>query len=80
MPEISTPHTQTEPARLLREKAVSDRYSLSLPFLRNARWKGNGPPYCKISAMVYYRPEDVEHWIESQMVSSTTEATARRAA
>lgn len=67
-----------ESPRLLREKEVSKQYNLSLPFLRNARWKGNGPRFCKIGAMVYYRPEDVDAWIESQMVSNTTEATARR--
>lgn len=73
----STP-TPPEAARLLREKAVSERYNLTLPFLRNARWKGDGPPFCKINSMVFYRPEDVDAWVESLMVSSTTEATARR--
>jgi len=78
MAQIEQITTQTEAPKLLREQTVSTRYNLSLPFLRNARWKGNGPRFVKIGAMVYYRPEDVDGWIESLQVSSTTEATARR--
>lgn len=66
-----------EPA-LIKEKAVSEKYNLGLPFLRNARWKGTGPRFYKISSMVFYKPEDVENWINSQGVSSTTEASVRR--
>jgi len=73
------PHpTPPEAVRLLRETAVSKRYNLTLPFLRNARWRGDGPPFCKINSMVYYRPEDVDAWIQSNMVASTTEAAHRK--
>lgn len=78
MVQLEQNTTQPEATKLMREQTVSARYNLSLPFLRNARWKGNGPRFVKIGVMVYYRPEDVDGWIESLQVSSTTEATAKR--
>ena len=69
---------QANESRYLREQEFSNRYNLSLPFLRNARWKGNGPRFIKINSMVLYDTVDADAWFESKKVASTTEATARR--
>lgn len=35
------------------------------------RYQGNGPRFYKVGRRVFYRPEDVEAWKESQLRSRT---------
>lgn len=56
--------TQREAARVLR---------LSERTLERLRVTGNGPVYVKAGRSVRYREADLEAWIASRVVSSTSE-------
>jgi excisionase family DNA binding protein len=56
--------TQTEAARLLR---------LSERTLERLRVSGGGPLFVKAGHLVRYREADLEAWIASRVVSSTSE-------
>jgi hypothetical protein len=59
--------------RLYKETQVSTEYNLSLTWLRNARWKGNGIPFVKLGGSVFYRPEDIDAYILTNLRHSTSE-------
>jgi hypothetical protein len=59
--------------KLLKETQVSEIYNVTLSWLRNARWKGDGFPFIKIGGGVFYRPEDIDTFIESRLMHSTSE-------
>jgi predicted DNA-binding transcriptional regulator AlpA len=56
--------------RLLNERQVADSCSISVLTLRKWRSEGRGPRYVKIGALVRYRPEDVDAWIQSHASQS----------
>jgi len=56
--------TQSEAARLLR---------LSERTLERFRVSGDGPVYVKAGRLVRYRMADLEAWIASRVVNSTSE-------
>jgi predicted DNA-binding transcriptional regulator AlpA len=56
---------QSTPQRLLNEHQVADSCSISVLTLRKWRSEGRGPRYVKIGALVRYRPEDVDAWIQN---------------
>lgn len=39
------------------------------------RVKGFGPPYCKLGGAVRYRRGDLDAWLESRLVASTSAAS-----
>jgi hypothetical protein len=45
--------TNLNSPKLYKEKQVSEEYNLTLSWLRNARWKGDGPPFVKIGGGVF---------------------------
>ncbi len=59
--------------KLLKETQVSEIYNVSLSWLRNARWKGDGFPFIKMGGGVFYRPEDIDSFISSRLMHSTSE-------
>jgi hypothetical protein len=59
--------------KLLKETQVSEIYNVSLSWLRNARWKGDGFPFIKMGGGVFYRPEDIDAFIENRLMHSTSE-------
>jgi predicted DNA-binding transcriptional regulator AlpA len=59
--------TQSECAELLR---------LSERTLERLRVSGSGPKFLRIRHSVRYRPNDVEAWLASQIVGSTSEEPA----
>jgi excisionase family DNA binding protein len=59
--------TQGEAAELLR---------LSERTLERLRVTGGGPRFVKIRQLVRYRPVDVEMWLASRVVASTSEESA----
>jgi hypothetical protein len=63
----------TDTPKLYKETQVSEIYNVSLSWLRNARWKGDGFPFIKIGGGVFYRPQDIEAFIESRLMHSTSE-------
>jgi excisionase family DNA binding protein len=59
--------TQSEAAELLR---------LSERTLERFRVSGIGPKFVRMGKSVRYRPADVEAWLASRVVGSTSEETA----
>lgn len=48
---------------LLTEYELAQRLHVSLASLRRWRLERRGPRFIKVSALVRYRPEDVEEWL-----------------
>lgn len=61
---------------LLSEKEVSEKFKFSLPWLRAARCRGNGPAFVKVGSRVFYRLSDVLAFVDERVVSSTSEVKA----
>jgi excisionase family DNA binding protein len=59
--------TQREAAQLLR---------LSERTLERLRVSGLGPKFCRMSRSIRYRQTDLDQWIASRVVSSTSERPA----
>jgi predicted site-specific integrase-resolvase len=51
---------------LLTEEEVAKHLHVSLAALRRWRLEGRGPRFIKVSALVRYRPEELEEWLLSQ--------------
>ena len=49
----------------LTEKEVAKQISVSLASLRRWRLVQRGPRFIKVGALVRYRPEDLEQWLEA---------------
>lgn len=56
------------------ESAVAKQLDCETKTLQAWRCRGGGPPFIKVGRLVKYRPQDVEAWIESRRVASTSEA------
>jgi hypothetical protein len=57
---------------LLTEEEVAKHLHVSLAALRRWRLEGRGPRFIKVSALVRYRPEELEAWLASQPTGGTT--------
>jgi len=51
-------------AKLTRRKPQS---------IRRERTRGGGPRYLRLGRRVFYRAADIEEWLESKLVSSTSQ-------
>ena len=56
----------------LTEKDVAKQISVSLASLRRWRLVQRGPRFIKVGALVRYRPEDLEQWMETLTTGGTT--------
>ena len=56
----------------LTEKEVAKQISVSLASLRRWRLLQRGPRFVKVGALVRYRPEDLEQWMETLPAGGTT--------
>ncbi|MBM3763447.1 MAG: helix-turn-helix domain-containing protein [Acidobacteria bacterium] len=54
---------------LLDEKTVAKTLSVSLATVRRWRYVGGGPPFLKIGALVRYRIEAIDAWLEAKVVA-----------
>ena len=61
---------------VLDTKETAARVRLSKPTLERLRLTGNGPPFVKLGRAVRYRATDVDDWLASRLVRSTSEAGA----
>lgn len=59
----------------MNTKQLAQHLSLSVSFLEKLRLAGDGPPFAKLGKKVVYRVHDVEAWIESRVVKSTSESS-----
>ena len=65
---------------LLTEEDVAKQLRVSLAALRRWRLEGRGPRFIKVSALVRYRPEELEDWLASQPGGGATGSAGRKAA
>ena len=64
--------------KALSEKEVIQRYPFSLSWLRRARWAGNSPPYIKINHRVFYPVKELDEWVFSHgLITSTSQGGAK---
>lgn len=59
--------------KLLTRKDVEREFGISKRFLEIAAVRGDGPPFVKLSRLVYYIRDDVIHWILERRVKSTSD-------
>ena len=48
----------------LTTKKAAEKYPPSESWFNHARQSGTGPRYLKIGNRVFYRPEDIEVWLD----------------
>ena len=53
---------------------------LSRRTLEDYRTKGTGPTYRRLGKKIYYRPEDLNNWIDARAFTSTSEYPAQAVA
>ena len=63
---------------LLTEEEVALRLHVSLAALRRWRLEKRGPKFIKVSALVRYRPEELDEWLASQPVGGSGTARSGR--
>jgi len=63
---------------LLTEEDVAKQLQVSLAALRRWRVEGRGPRFIKVSALVRYRPEELEDWLASQPAGGSLERQGGR--
>ena len=51
---------------------------LSVPTLERLRLKGDGPPFIKAGKSVIYRRADLDAWLASRLVRSTSDTVEAR--
>lgn len=51
---------------LLNTKETAAKIRKSESWVNHARQDGTGPKYLKVGAQVFYRPEDVDAWLNEQ--------------
>lgn len=58
---------------ILNTEQSAEYLGLSKPTLERMRLKGNGPKFAKLNSSVRYRKADLDAWLESRLVRSTSE-------
>jgi hypothetical protein len=64
----------TDPNELLNQSKVAKILGVTEKFLEARRCRGGGVPFIRVGRLVRYKMCDVEAWIESRRVSSTSGA------
>lgn len=73
-PHASEPTTRPDPDALLNQGQAASLIGVSERTLECWRWRGDGPPYVKISRRaVRYRRKDIQEWAESRLQRSTSD-------
>lgn len=62
-------------SELLTTIEAAQNVRLAKPTLERIRVKGDGPLYCKLGGAVRYRRADLDRWLESRLLSSTSAAS-----
>lgn len=58
---------------ILNTREAATYVRLGKPTLERFRVSGDGPRYCKLGGAVRYRKADLDAWLESRVVRSTSE-------
>lgn len=59
---------------VLKTPEAAGYVRLGVPTLERLRLTGDGPPFIKAGKSVRYRKADLDAWLESRLVRSTSEA------
>ena len=62
---------------ILNTREAADYVRLGKPTLERFRTSGAGPRYAKCGGAVRYRKSDLDAWLESCLISSTSEGGVR---
>lgn len=62
---------------ILKTREAADYVRLGQPTLERFRLTGEGPVYCKLGGAVRYRKDDLDAWLESRRVRSTSAGDAK---
>ena len=69
------PSEKPDPDALLNQAQAAALIGVSERTLECWRWRGDGPPYVKISRRaVRYRRRDIREWAESRLQRSTSDS------
>ena len=66
--------------RYLRTPEAAEYLGLSTSWATKARLKGTGPKFSKLSRSVIYDTEDLDSWLATHKVSSTSDYMTQRCA
>lgn len=69
--------SMAETSKVLVCRDAARMVGLSESTLAKMRLNGNGPVYCKLGRRVVYRAADLEQWLQSRTVTSTSDANER---
>ena len=61
---------------ILHTPEAANYLRLSKPTLERMRLTGDGPPYAKLGKAVRYRRTDLDAWLASRLIRSTSEGAA----
>lgn len=75
--EKSQPQQEAKKDSLINEQELADWLGESVSSIQKWRVSGKGPKFVKKPKGVGYRPADVEAWLDSRTVASTTEAAMK---
>lgn len=64
----------THPDELLNQSKAAKILGTTEKFLEARRTRGGGIPFIRVGRLVRYRKSDVDAWLESRRVHSTSEA------
>jgi excisionase family DNA binding protein len=64
---------------ILTTREAAEATGLAVPTLNKLRVYGGGPPFLKLGRSVRYRLDDLQAWLESRLVSNTSESSKREA-
>lgn len=62
---------------ILNTHEAAEYVRLGKPTLERFRVSGEGPTYCKLGGAVRYRKPDLDAWLESRRVRSTSDGGAK---
>jgi excisionase family DNA binding protein len=65
---------------ILNTREAAAYVRLGKPTLERFRITGEGPAYCQLGGAVRYRKSDLDVWLESRRIRSTSERVAKRGA
>ena len=63
---------------LLTTPEAAEYVRLGKPTLERFRLSGQGPLFAKLGGAVRYRQADLDNWVASRLVNSTSAARAKR--
>ena len=61
---------------MLSDQDAATRAGLSMSMWARLRRRGTGPRYVQVGRRVMFRPEDVDAWIEAQLVEPSPRTAA----